>query len=287
MRSGGIDQPVAKLRRAAEHYRVIKRDFFGGYDRQALPVVLERHRDGLEYRLRAGEIEPLPPDLPLLLGDAYYNLRGALDYLVYQLHLRHYRGSIPAAVRRDSAFPIYSQQPPQRGGAPLPTERWKEIGSLGKRERTAIEWLQPYRGRGSTIVKDLRVALSDISIVNNFDKHRELHVTRSIPQAVQVPYFAAEFGFRQHPAFGITLESGAYIDTWTFTKAPPPEQMNMKLSFRSAVEIKPGADRLEIPFHLGGSILAVEVVIKRFSHLFPSPAESLDLSWVRMREEPP
>jgi hypothetical protein len=84
MSSGSLDEPVAKLDRAIEHYRVIKRDLFGGYDGQARPVTLERPRDGVRYRVRAGEIEPLPTDLPLILGDAYFNLRAAVDYLVYQ-----------------------------------------------------------------------------------------------------------------------------------------------------------------------------------------------------------
>ena len=123
MSSGGLDEPAAKLGRAIEHYRVIKRDFFAGYDRQARPATLERQRDGLEYRVRVGEIEPLPADLPLMLGDAYFNLRAALDYLVYQMHVRHFRGDqrIPLAVAERSAFPIRDRKPA------LATEKWAQI----------------------------------------------------------------------------------------------------------------------------------------------------------------
>ncbi len=63
--------------------------------------------------------------------------------------------------------------------------------------------------------------------------------------------------------------------------------MDMQPRFRAAIGIEPGGDRLEEPFHLGGSILAVELVINRLAHLFPPPTGPLDLSWVRMREEPP
>jgi hypothetical protein len=286
MGSRSIEQPLAKLGRAVHHYHMIKFGVFRGYDREAWPVTFERHRNGLEYRLRAPDIKPLPTNLPLIFGDAYFNLRAALDYLVFQLHLRHYRGSVPTKVARVSAFPIESQPPLAKGGTPLPPARWEAIRNLGRRERAAIVWLQPYQRRGRHLTRHAREALSDISTLNNIDKHRELHLTERIVQKVPTPHFPPEFGFQQHPAFGVPLESGTYVDTWTFTKPPPPRYMNMKLRFSSAVQIEPGMGRLEEPFHLGGSILAVDLIIKRFSHLFPPPATPLDLSWVRMREEP-
>jgi len=64
MSIGSLDEPVAKLGRASEHYRAIKPDLLGGYDGQARPVALEHQRDELKHRVRAGEIEPLPTDLP-------------------------------------------------------------------------------------------------------------------------------------------------------------------------------------------------------------------------------
>jgi hypothetical protein len=282
--SGSLDQPIAKLKRAAEHYRTIKYKFFGGLDTQLRTGTLERKRDGLEYRVRAGEIEPIPAGLSLIFGDAYFNLRAALDYLVYQMHVRHYRGRLPVPgpgqpdIARQSAFPIRDRRPSS------PTSAWLNIENLAVRERTAIEWLQPYQTRGSALVKDLREALLYINLLNNIDKHRELHLAQIMAMWVQVPRFASEFGFRQHPAFGVALESGAYVDTWTFLKPPPPEQMDMEPVFSTAVAIEPGGSRTEAVADLGGLILAVDLVIKRFSHLFPPPSEPLDLSWVRRRE---
>jgi hypothetical protein len=184
-------------------------------------------------------------------------------------------------VAERSAFPIRDRKPA------IATEKWAQIAKLARRERTAIEWLQPYQRRGSRLVKELRVSLSDIAIINNFDKHRRLHVTRSVPQGVQVPHVAPEFGFKQNPAFGVPLESGTCIDIWTFVKPPPPEQMNMKISFRSAVEIKPGVDRLEEPAHLCGSIVAVMQIIQRFRHLFSPSAIAVDITDLRVTEERP
>jgi len=283
MASGSLDQPLAKLKRAADYYRTIKYDFFGGYDRHTWAGILERHRDGLEYRVRAGEIEPLPPELPLIFGDAYHNLRAALDYLVYQMHVRRYRGRFPQPppdIAQQSAFPILRTQPAQ------PASAWREIKNLAQRQRTAIEWLQPYKTRGGKPVRDLRRTLLDIGALNNIDKHRELHLARNILLAVETPRFAPDFGFRQNPAFGVTLETDAYVDTWAFTKAPPAEQMDIEPTFCAAIGIEPGGDKIEAITHLGGSVLAVREVINRFSHLFPPPAEPLDLSWVRFDEMP-
>jgi hypothetical protein len=284
--AGSLDQPLAKLERAASHYRAIKYEIFGGADREDWAGTLERYRNGLEYRVRAGEIKPLPAELPLVFGDAYFNLRAALDYLVYQMHVRHYRSDtfIPQGVVRASAFPILRTQPTGKNGIPLPTSKWKEIGNLAKRERTAIDWIQPYQRRGDRITKQIRMALADIGTLNNIDKHRELHLGRSILLAVQAPSFAPESGFQQHPSFGVTLKTGAYIDTWTFTTPPPPEQMNIKPLFTTAVGIEPGGDRIEAVAHLGGCILAVERVIHRFAHLFPPPPSAPDLSWVHMNQ---
>jgi hypothetical protein len=284
--SGSLDQPLAKLKRAAAHYRTIKDEFFRGMDRETWTGTLERHRDGLEYRVRAGEIKPIAPELPLIFGDAYFNLRAALDYLAYQMHVRHYRGQakVPASVARDSAFPIFMRHPVAKGGLLKPTRDWEQIGNLGKRERTAISWIQPYQRRGDDIVKDVRAALADISMLNNIDKHRELHLARNILLRIQVPRLPPEFGLEQHPSFGITLESNAYVDTWTFVKPPPPEQMDIKPFFSTAIGIEPGGDRIEAIAHLGGSILAVKWIMNRFSHLFPPPIEPLDLGWVQMRE---
>ena len=69
--SGSLESPEAKVRRAVEHYRIIKGDFLGGLDRKLRPVTPERHREGLEYRFRIGNIEPVDPRFALVLGDGF------------------------------------------------------------------------------------------------------------------------------------------------------------------------------------------------------------------------
>jgi len=83
--------------------------------------------------------------------------------------------------------------------------------------------------------------------------------------------------------FGVPLESGAYVDTWTFTRAPPPlDEVDVQLTIHTAVRIEPAAgDRISALPRLGGCIREVEMILKRFGHLFPPPVEPLDLTWVR------
>jgi hypothetical protein len=279
---GSIDQPIAKLRRAAEHYRFILNQYYGGFTRMRVPVTLEQNGP-LEYKLRVGDIDPLAPELPLIFGDAYYDLRAALDYLVYQLHVRRFHGSVGPDAARDSAFPILSSRrvypSDRRAGTPVSTREWKEIKRLGQPIRRAIEWLQPYNTRNDRY-RELRPALADIHDLNNIDKHRQLHLGEQYVIAVRTPSFPAQHGFRQNPAFGV--ESGAHVDTWTFSSPPPAGQIPQTGIVQAGMVIEPTrGDRIEALAHLGGSILAVHMIIDRFRHLFPSPSQPLDLSWVR------
>src|SRR5665213_367238 len=229
--AGSMEGPIARLRRAVEHYRTLKDVFHGGVDAKRRSVRAERHRDGLEYRFRVGEIEPVPPVFSVILGEAFFNLRSALDHLVYELHVRHYGGSIPADAAGASAFPIRMRERKNKG-APIPTDRWDCIKRLGQRERTSIEWLQPYKGWDShyppsTQIGRLRLALADLDGLNNIDKHRQFHLVQTMAASVYRPSFLDEFGFQQHPFFGVPLISDAYIDIWTFDSPPPSEEMDM------------------------------------------------------------
>lgn len=299
--SGSLEGPIAKVRRAIQHYRTLKDEFHGGVDHKLRAVTQERHRDGHEYRFRVGQIEPIDPAWPILMGEAYYNLRSALDHLVFQLHVRHFRGNVPADAVEESAFPIWerprepSHERLGRGRATTrPTSQWKEIKRLGRSERTAIDWLQPFHGidertwpRPKTFVRQTRLALRDLNALNNIDKHRELHVCHSAPMVVPVPSYLSKYGFRQRPEFGRALESNAYVDTWLFDTPPPAEQVNMYPGVLTGISLEPGfgAKRIDVLPHLGGTIHCVVRVLDRFTKLFPAPMSPIDLSGVRLEDQ--
>jgi hypothetical protein len=277
MRYGSLEEPAAKLRWAAEQYRRIK-NAQGGADHQSIPLRIESSDDGLRYYMYAEDVPPLSEDLPLILGDIYHNLRGALDYLVYQLHERHYRGRIPAAIAEQTQFPIRAQVP---NTGP---DNWSSIRHLSGKERTAIAWLQPYNTRKDARA-GVRLHLRDINLINNIDKHRRLHVTRSMAQAVPTMASLPDYGLTQNPAFGVLIESGLLINTWTFERVPPPATFRGVRSFRAAAIFDLDGERIDAFPHVAGSIASVSLILERFSHLFPPlAAEALVFPWVQVTE---
>lgn len=233
--------------------------------------------DGLRYDFYAEDVPPLPANLSLMLGDAYFNLRGALDYLAYQMHERHYRGKIPDKVAEQAQFPIRTK--PQTDSP----DTWKDIRNLGGKERIAIAWLQPYRQRKDALW-GIREHLTDISAINNADKHRRLHVVRSMPRSVPFMASLPSYGLQHSPAFGVPVESGSLVNTFTFERKPPEATMERDWKFPSAPVFEAGGHLIDLMPNLGGSIHVVAEIINRFAYLFPAPHVQPDLSQVQPRE---
>jgi hypothetical protein len=272
MPHGSLEDPIAKLQRAVEHYLLIK-GVLGGRDHPPVSMRMVSSQDGLRYDFYAEDVPPLPANLPLMLGDAYYNLRGALDHLVYQLHGRHYRGNIPEKIAEATQFPIRTEPPKSS------PDKWQSIKNLSGKERTAIAWLQPYRQRKDSFY-GFREHLADINAINNVDKHRKLHIVRSVPASVPIMASLPSYGVQYSPAFGAPVESGSLINTWTFERKPPEATMSRNWKFYTAAVFDAGGYLIDLMPNLGGSIHAVSEIINRFSHLFPAPALPQDLSQV-------
>jgi len=289
MSSGSLEGAVAKMYRAAEHYRVLK-DLNGGFDFRTYPVRMDRDDDGLTYRFYIGKLQPIHPDFPLILGDGFHNLRSALDHLVFQLYERRFRGRVPDDVAKNSAFPIRYRKRLDSKKNELPTKEWIDIGRLSKKQRTTIQWMQPYlrwdpkaRGRRPRI-QQIRHTLDEVGWFDNVDKHRTLHVVQSMTESGFRPAFPEVFGFQGRIAFGVALESGAHVDTWTFRVAPPAEYMQVHhgVIVGPTVEKSPG-DRIAVIRNFGGAIRGVGMILETFSPLFPAPSRPFDIPWVRLK----
>jgi hypothetical protein len=98
---------------------------------------------------------PIPGQLGILIGEICYNLRSALDYLIYELAILD-SGKIVDGTQ----FPIEDKP---KGFAHRQKRGW--LNGLNASHVAAIEALQPYRGCNWTAL------LRDIS---NPDKHRHL-----------------------------------------------------------------------------------------------------------------
>ncbi|MCH8188130.1 MAG: hypothetical protein IIB66_05415, partial [Proteobacteria bacterium] len=104
-------------------------------------------------------IEPVPHIIKILVGEITYNLRAALDYLVYEL-ARLDSGE----VKNGTQFPIEDTEDGFK------RKRNAFLKGVSDKHVAIIESLQPYSGCDWTrILRDL----------SNPDKHRQLTISKS------------------------------------------------------------------------------------------------------------
>lgn len=154
-----LDGSFLKAGRAKEHFDIVHKMIKGLTKRKAYKLVSEVVGKGKtrEYLVRFKQTEPLPINLPLIIGDGCSNLRAALDHLLWQLHLLH-----NPSFNRNVKFPIWDKESLFR------TKASSDIRDLSDIQKAAIESLQPYRTKNT--------ALSILRDVNDTDKHRLIQI---------------------------------------------------------------------------------------------------------------
>jgi hypothetical protein len=268
--AGSLEDPWARLRRADHHLKVLENKYGFARHLQHHPVRPKMHRDGLEYRFYL--VEPVPEIdecVPFIISELLLNLRAALDHLVYQLHVRRFRGNLTWEAERYAMFPILDDaEVRRRGNRCYDTSTWNEIKRLSERDRTAIEQFQPYITRNDRL-KDTRHMLNLLAILNNIDKHRRLHVIRKVVAAVSVAnHFPAGRAPRQTFYFR-DLVAGAYVERWTFDDLP--DAMDVQhYCWPQIVLDEPSLDIrvLDLPTILHRITAAVVHVVSRFNTRF-------------------
>ena len=243
---------MAKLGRARKHYEVL-RDMLTAPGRRhgfySYPVTSQVHREGLEYRFYVGEVpsfEAQGERVALILGDFLFNLRATLDQIVYELHVRHFRGNVPDDVADKTQFPIFSTPRTDSKGRPTPTSKWTSIRELSKRQQAAIQWLQPYNRRNDKLLY-ARDALEALADLNNIDKHRSLHVAQEAVAAVVTHRFPPSTGFRYEVFWG-PLVSNAEVYRRTFTNPPADiaEHVNVNHEVTVGVRVQERGQPVEV-----------------------------------------
>ncbi len=156
-RTASLDGALARVSRAGEHLGELVRQIEAVRQEQfdAIAWDFDADRPG-EIKVVANEEIFVPlPGFGILVGEVAYNLRAALDYLIYELAILD-SGNIVNGTQ----FPIEDKP---KGFASRQKRGW--LGGLNPAHIAAVESLQPYRGHNWTR------ALRDIS---NPDKHRNL-----------------------------------------------------------------------------------------------------------------
>jgi hypothetical protein len=158
-----------KIARADHHLQALYAETDGWGDTDPFRVVRQSNADGSEhiYRLNFR----VPPDTwrwGVLLGDAMFNLRCALDHIVYALAINQ-SGQDPPPNAGLLMFPIASGE-----GFFTSKRTQSRIAGLNEPTRTAIERAQPYNRRKTG---QWFMPLWWLSQLNDIDKHRLVHLT--------------------------------------------------------------------------------------------------------------
>ncbi|MGA3166175.1 MAG: hypothetical protein ABSF14_08640 [Terriglobia bacterium] len=126
------------------------------FRRQMTAISVSRNQDLLV---------PIPKDVSIIVGEVFYNLRAALDYLVYELARQD------SGIRQDATQFIIEdvRSDPKEKSRGFEPRSKRSLRGLNPRHIDQIESFQPYKGVAWTKM------LRDIS---NPDKHRELVVVR-------------------------------------------------------------------------------------------------------------
>lgn len=164
-----LDGAHQRIDRAEEHLNEVRLrcEAHGQAIRQTVAIERKpatfRFPDGREVQgvlgQLSGQLGPVPDRVSILVGETIYNLRAALDYLVYELALCD-----AGEVRFGTQFPIESTE---KG---FVRRRPNYLNGVSQAHIAAIKWLQPYKGCNWT------ARLRDIS---NPDKHSHLTILAS------------------------------------------------------------------------------------------------------------
>ncbi|MFZ3214152.1 MAG: hypothetical protein WA188_21815 [Terriglobales bacterium] len=135
---------------------------------------------------------PKPHDgLPVVVGDFLFNVRCALDYVVWQLVLRG--GGQP---RRSNQFPISRtaklfEDAVRRGN----------LDGVPEKAQALIESLQPYHGGNEP--------LGTLAHFHNIDKHQELNLVTAVARDANIEWRDADGPFLRSFLGGDGLRDGA------------------------------------------------------------------------------
>lgn len=244
--TGVLDGCHAKLERADEHMSLLNAEW-ETFLREEEPYGVERESDSdpFDYPMTIEPLEPVPPRIGAILGDAVHDLRSPLDHVICALVEAN-----GGKCGKQHAFPIFTNR-----------DEWVERVEKGRRSPlkgvpsrvwTEVKNMQPYT-RGDRPEDDPLAVLNDLS---NRDKHRILNPSFVFPDPNRVPGL-----FSWHP-------DAELIDQQVFVRPSEPlvgktDLVRLRFSPKGAeprVEVKRGLP-LDIAFgdEPGGRVSYIEV----------------------------
>lgn len=162
----------AKIGRARSHLDFLKSDFSRFANGHTILKQLDPETGDTSVIY---DPTPLPPSWPLVIGEFFYNLRSALDHVVYDLQGPIEKSEFPIFLEREKFF-----LPGKRGEYSKVSGMYKIRGIQHTGVKGFIERVQPYNGPEHGVAPEFH-ALWGLHSLNNIDKHRTLHLCRRRP----------------------------------------------------------------------------------------------------------
>ncbi len=248
-----------KLARAKRHLGALNHEITIFEQSNPYSIDYEASHDRRQIAVKLRILREPPIEMGLLVGDCIYNLRCALDHLVYAL---------PRQAGTDARWEKWSQFPIADDAARFAASSRRDLVGIDPGAVTAIESLQPYFA-GNRPEGEPFWYLRELS---NLDKHRLSPLVYSQAAQGNVECPKPPTG-TAHGVFSTgDLEDGATILKLYFSDpAPPRMEMTLTLTFGITIrDVQPSGDPAAgVNFILEPVYDRVEHAIRTLEPFFP------------------
>jgi hypothetical protein len=219
-----------KIRRAEEHLNALKSEIKTWLDRKPYSIRNKHDPDTGRHSMIL-EVEGTAPfdRVSLIAGDCAHNLRCSLDHLTYALAVVNTGKTMPQSAKKIQ-FPIVNN-PTEFDG-----QRYRLV-DLSKQSQKFIESVQPYHKKHTELPSILQV----LSVFDDIDKHRLIHVTYSANVGGKITFMKPS-GWVQPTIHWLhePLEHGKEFLHFTTSPHQPKLDYNCEVSFTIGVSHIPG-----------------------------------------------
>lgn len=230
--TGDLFAPAwARVDRADELRRQMAKVWNAYTESDPYHVSLDGQGDGV-YILRLVQDEPMPSELAIAIGEWLYNLRSALDYLMWAT-AAHVSGQIPPPGEGQLQYPIYDSEAAW-------TNNLYRLKRLGEHHREMLKTMQPFNSNPDANY------LGWINRLARVDRHRHLSdMTAYI--AEMEPVIAIPDGCSATLQWGECLVSRGFADVARIVVTPWNPGMEVNVNPRLGIEPEI-ADWADSPF---------------------------------------
>jgi hypothetical protein len=247
----GIRSAKLKLVRAAKHLRAIKR-CIALYSANKPHKIIRKSQGKKKVNIPKRP----PQELRILIGEMVYQLRSALDHLVFELIKRN-----PDVATVDPDWEEHCQFPirwrvPKNCTPPLAKGRFSgDLPGISDKAFAVIEGFQPYYASSAT-----HTYLRLLAHLSNIDKHRHFNFVRPRVKRTEVIRFANGI-----VASGLQmLDRGAVIEAEEFPERDRPVYVKRRYSTSVAFDERRclgDATALKIDFLLEEILKQIQTVV--------------------------